>query len=183
MQRVEEEEKKKITVIRSTLFQNAAEKMRLLVLVLAGILNVLVFVGCQELSVIRHSDGDIFTLEGKDQAEITMDSTARISEFSLRENRRNRKLRTRDDFAQSVLRRRRRRRRKDRTGSDIKNNGKEERCLRRVSRGAVASTKEAGGEEGKKARNRLTMKLQCNDLTAVFHLARLYVAFCPSNHG
>lgn len=71
MQRVEEEEKKKITVIRSTLFQNAAEKMRLLVLVLAGILNVLVFVGCQELSVIRHSDGDIFTLEGKDQAEIT----------------------------------------------------------------------------------------------------------------
>lgn len=79
MQRVEEEEKKKITVIRSTLFQNAAEKMRLLVLVLAGILNVLVFVGCQELSVIRHSDGDIFTLEGKDQAEITMDSTARIS--------------------------------------------------------------------------------------------------------
>ena len=112
-----------------------------------------------------------------------LDSTARISEFSLRENRRNRKLRTRDDFAQSVLRRRRRRRRKDRTGSDIKNNGKEERCLRRVSRGAVASTKEAGGEEGKKARNRLTMKLQCNDLTAVFHLARLYVAFCPSNHG
>lgn len=61
------------------MFQNAAEKMRLLVLVLAGILNVLVFVGCQELSVIRHSDGDIFTLEGKDQAEITMDSTARIS--------------------------------------------------------------------------------------------------------
>lgn len=47
------------------------------------------------------------------------------------------------------------------------------------------STKETGrgGRRGKKARNRLTMKLQCNDLTAVFHLARLYVAFCPSNHG
>lgn len=87
MQRVEEEEKKKITVIRSTLFQNAAEKMRLLVLVLAGILNVLVFVGCQELSVIRHSDGDIFTLEGKDQAEITMDSTARISLWILSERK------------------------------------------------------------------------------------------------
>ena len=81
-----------------------------------------------------------------------LDSTARISEFSLRENRRNRKLRTRDDFAQPVLRRkrRRRRRRRDRTGSDIKNNGKEERCLRRVSRGAVASTKEAGGRGEKK---------------------------------
>lgn len=43
--------------------------------------------------------------------------------------------------------------------------------------------RKAGEGRGKKARNRLTMKLQCNDLTAVFHLARLYVAFCPSNHG
>ena len=77
---------------------------------------------------------------------------ASLSEFSPRENRRNRKLRTRDDFAQPVSRRkrRRRRRRRDRTGSDIKNNGKEERCLRRVSRGAVASTKEAGGRGEKK---------------------------------
>ena len=57
--------KKKVSVICSTLFQNAVEKMRLLVLVLAGCLNVLKIVRSQELSVIRHSDGDIFTLEGK----------------------------------------------------------------------------------------------------------------------
>lgn len=52
-------------IIRYTLFQNAVGKMRLLVLVLAGCLNVLEITRCQELSVIRHSDGDIFTLEGK----------------------------------------------------------------------------------------------------------------------
>lgn len=136
--------RKKVTVIRPTLFQNAAEKMRLLVLVLAGILNVLVFVRCQELSVIRHSDGDIFTLEGKDQAEITSLSYGAHPRSSR--NWRNRKLRTRDDFAQPCWGR------GDRTGSDIKNNGKEERCLRKVSRGAVKHKgNREGREEGKKS--------------------------------
>lgn len=46
--------------------QNAVEKMRSLALVLASCLNLLqIVVHCQELSVIRHSDGDIFTIEGK----------------------------------------------------------------------------------------------------------------------
>ena len=46
--------------------QNAVGKMRPLALVLAGCFNLLqVVVYCQELSVIRHSDGDIFTIEGK----------------------------------------------------------------------------------------------------------------------
>lgn len=39
--------------------------MRPLALVLAGCFNLLQVVRCQELSVIRHSDGDIFTTEGK----------------------------------------------------------------------------------------------------------------------
>ncbi|XP_053973717.1 uncharacterized protein LOC128873840 [Hylaeus volcanicus] len=55
------------SIICLTCFQaivNAVGKMRLLVLVLAGCLNVLEITRCQELSVIRHSDGDIFTLEG-----------------------------------------------------------------------------------------------------------------------
>lgn len=109
--------------------------------------------------------------------KLRVSRTARILAPRTR-NWRNRKLRTRDDFAQPCWGR------GDRTGSDIKNNGKEERCLRKVSRGAVKHKgNREGREEGKKARNRLTMKLQCNDLTAVFHLARLYVAFCPSNHG
>jgi len=52
------------------LLQNAVGKMRpRLALVLASYFNfllvlVVVVVRCQELSVIRHSDGDIFTIEG-----------------------------------------------------------------------------------------------------------------------
>lgn len=45
--------------------QNAVEKMRSLALVLASCFYLLQIVHCQELSVIRHSDGDIFTIEGK----------------------------------------------------------------------------------------------------------------------
>lgn len=56
--------------------------MRLLVLVLAGILNVLVFVGCQELSVIRHSDGDIFTLEGSCTEACTVLSSGTASPYT-----------------------------------------------------------------------------------------------------
>lgn len=44
--------------------QNAEGKMRPLALVLASCFNLLQVVHCQELSVIRHSDGDIFTIEG-----------------------------------------------------------------------------------------------------------------------
>lgn len=51
------------------LLQNAVEKMRpRLAPVLASCINLLLVVvigRCQELSVIRHSDGDIFTIEGK----------------------------------------------------------------------------------------------------------------------
>jgi len=51
------------------LLQNAVEKMHpRLALVLASyfdfLLVLVVVVRCQELSVIRHSDGDIFTIEG-----------------------------------------------------------------------------------------------------------------------
>lgn len=45
--------------------QNAVGKMRSLALVLTSFNLLQVVVRCQELSVIRHSDGDIFTIEGK----------------------------------------------------------------------------------------------------------------------
>lgn len=45
--------------------QNAVGKMRSLALVLMSFNLLRVVVRCQELSVIRHSDGDIFTIEGK----------------------------------------------------------------------------------------------------------------------
>lgn len=45
--------------------QNAVGKMRSLTLVLTSFNLLQVVVHCQELSVIRHSDGDIFTIEGK----------------------------------------------------------------------------------------------------------------------
>lgn len=45
--------------------QNAVGKMRPLALVLASYFYLLRVVYCQELSVIRHTDGDIFTIEGK----------------------------------------------------------------------------------------------------------------------
>lgn len=45
--------------------QNAVGKMRSLTLVLTSFNLLQVVVRCQELSVIRHSDGDIFTIEGK----------------------------------------------------------------------------------------------------------------------
>lgn len=45
--------------------QNAVEKMRPLALVLASYFHLLQIAHCQELSVIRHTDGDIFTIEGK----------------------------------------------------------------------------------------------------------------------
>lgn len=46
--------------------QNAVGKMRSLALVLASCFNLLqIVVHSQELSIIRHSDGDIFTIEGK----------------------------------------------------------------------------------------------------------------------
>lgn len=39
------------------------------------------------------------------------------------------------------------------------------------------------GSAGKKARDRLAMKLQCYDLTAVFLLVRLCDAFCSYVHA
>lgn len=59
-----------ILFLRSTFIylslQNAVGKMRSLALVLASCFNLLqIVVHCQELSIIRHSDGDIFTIEGK----------------------------------------------------------------------------------------------------------------------
>lgn len=53
--------------LRSTIcvLQNAVGKMRSLALVLTSFNLLQVVVRCQELSVIRHSDGDIFTIEGK----------------------------------------------------------------------------------------------------------------------
>ncbi|XP_076283147.1 uncharacterized protein LOC143210294 [Lasioglossum baleicum] len=56
--------------------------MRLLVLVLAGCLNVLEITRCQELSVIRHSDGDIFTLEGSCTEACTVLSSGTASPFT-----------------------------------------------------------------------------------------------------
>lgn len=47
------------------MLQNAVGKMRSLALVLTSFNLLQVVVRCQELSVIRHSDGDIFTIEGK----------------------------------------------------------------------------------------------------------------------
>lgn len=87
--------------------------------------------------------------------------TFRIKPRFLFAEERNRKLRNRDLQGW-----------RNRTGFDIKNNGKEERAR-------FARDREAQGALGKKARNKLTMKLQCNDLTAVFHLARLYVVLRP----
>ncbi|XP_043590041.1 uncharacterized protein LOC122570993 isoform X2 [Bombus pyrosoma] len=56
--------------------------MLLLVLVLAGCLNVLEIVRCQELSVIRHSDGDIFTLEGSCTEACTVLSSGTASPYT-----------------------------------------------------------------------------------------------------
>ncbi|XP_076621526.1 uncharacterized protein LOC143341964 [Colletes latitarsis] len=56
--------------------------MRLLVLVLAGCLNVLEITRCQELSVIRHSDGDIFTLEGSCMEACTVLSSGTASPYT-----------------------------------------------------------------------------------------------------
>ncbi|CAK9833951.1 hypothetical protein ANTRET_LOCUS10559 [Anthophora retusa] len=56
--------------------------MRLLVLVLAGCLNLLETVRCQELSVIRHSDGDIFTLEGSCTEACTVLSSGTASPYT-----------------------------------------------------------------------------------------------------
>ncbi|XP_076656626.1 uncharacterized protein LOC143361257 [Halictus rubicundus] len=56
--------------------------MRLLVLVLAGCLNVLEITRCQELSVIRHSDGDIFTLEGSCTEACTVLSSGTASPYT-----------------------------------------------------------------------------------------------------
>ncbi|KOX71200.1 hypothetical protein WN51_04223 [Melipona quadrifasciata] len=56
--------------------------MRLLVLVLAGCLNVLKIVRSQELSVIRHSDGDIFTLEGSCTEACTVLSSGTASPYT-----------------------------------------------------------------------------------------------------
>ncbi|XP_017799420.1 PREDICTED: uncharacterized protein LOC108580221 [Habropoda laboriosa] len=61
---------------------NAVGKMRLLVLVLAGCLNLLETVRCQELSVIRHSDGDIFTLEGSCTEACTVLSSGTASPYT-----------------------------------------------------------------------------------------------------
>ncbi|TGZ53404.1 hypothetical protein DBV15_01527 [Temnothorax longispinosus] len=46
--------------------RNAVGKMRSLALVLTSFNLLQVVVRCQELSVIRHADGDIFTIEGGD---------------------------------------------------------------------------------------------------------------------
>ncbi|CAL7939713.1 unnamed protein product [Xylocopa violacea] len=56
--------------------------MRLLVLVLASCLNVLEIVRCQELSVVRHSDGDIFTLEGSCTEACTVLSSGTASPYT-----------------------------------------------------------------------------------------------------
>ncbi|XP_034184533.2 shavenoid [Osmia lignaria lignaria] len=56
--------------------------MRLLVLLLAGFLNVLETARCQELSVIRHSDGDIFTLEGSCTEACTVLSSGTASPYT-----------------------------------------------------------------------------------------------------
>nr|XP_033333305.1 uncharacterized protein LOC117224455 [Megalopta genalis]XP_033333306.1 uncharacterized protein LOC117224455 [Megalopta genalis] len=56
--------------------------MRLLVLVLVGCLNVLGITRCQELSVIRHSDGDIFTLEGSCTEACTVLSSGTASPYT-----------------------------------------------------------------------------------------------------
>ncbi|XP_076238265.1 shavenoid [Calliopsis andreniformis] len=61
---------------------NAVWKMRLLVLVLAGCLNVLEITRSQELSVIRHSDGDIFTLEGSCREACTVLSSGTASPYT-----------------------------------------------------------------------------------------------------
>lgn len=55
-----------LTIYVHLSLQNAVGKMCPLALVLASCFCLLqVVVRCQELSVIRHSDGDIFTIEGK----------------------------------------------------------------------------------------------------------------------
>ncbi|XP_017758840.1 PREDICTED: uncharacterized protein LOC108549815 [Eufriesea mexicana] len=72
-------------IICLTSFQavvHAVGKMRLLVLVLAGCFNVLEIVRCQELSVIRHSDGDIFTLEGSCTEACTVLSSGTASPYT-----------------------------------------------------------------------------------------------------
>ncbi|OAD56061.1 Odorant receptor Or1 [Eufriesea mexicana] len=65
-----------------TFISHAVGKMRLLVLVLAGCFNVLEIVRCQELSVIRHSDGDIFTLEGSCTEACTVLSSGTASPYT-----------------------------------------------------------------------------------------------------
>ncbi|CAL1682001.1 unnamed protein product [Lasius platythorax] len=57
--------------------------MRSLALVLASCLNLLqIVVHCQELSVIRHSDGDIFTIEGSCTEACTVLSSGTASPYS-----------------------------------------------------------------------------------------------------
>ncbi|XP_031844242.1 shavenoid isoform X2 [Nomia melanderi] len=58
--------------------------MRLLVLVVASCLNVLEITRCQELSVIRHSDGDIFTLEGSCTEACSVLSSGTASPYTRR---------------------------------------------------------------------------------------------------
>ncbi|XP_067217394.1 uncharacterized protein sha isoform X2 [Linepithema humile] len=63
--------------------QNAVGKMRFLALVLASCFYLLqVVVHCQELSVIRHSDGDIFTIEGSCTEACTVLSSGTASPYS-----------------------------------------------------------------------------------------------------
>ncbi|XP_029168050.1 uncharacterized protein LOC114938325 [Nylanderia fulva] len=56
--------------------------MRSLALVLASCLNLLQIVHSQELSVIRHSDGDIFTIEGSCTEACTVLSSGTASPYS-----------------------------------------------------------------------------------------------------
>ena len=48
------------------MLQNAEKKMVLPILVFSGILQLVRIASGEELSVIRHADGDIFTVEGKE---------------------------------------------------------------------------------------------------------------------
>ncbi|KYN32412.1 hypothetical protein ALC56_13269 [Trachymyrmex septentrionalis] len=61
---------------------NAVGKMRSLALVLTSFNLLQVVVRCQELSVIRHSDGDIFTIEGSCTEACTVLSSGTASPFS-----------------------------------------------------------------------------------------------------
>ncbi|EGI63894.1 hypothetical protein G5I_07696 [Acromyrmex echinatior] len=62
--------------------RNAVGKMRSLALVLTSFNLLQVVVRCQELSVIRHSDGDIFTIEGSCTEACTVLSSGTASPFS-----------------------------------------------------------------------------------------------------